>query len=52
MRLLERAIEVDPSIEAAYHALADMKTGVERRRVLDRYLQFQPKSLIAREAVP
>lgn len=50
-RILERAIEFDPSLEIAYHALADMQTGVERRRTIERYLQFVPQSLIAREAL-
>lgn len=49
---LEKAIEIDPSRETAYHLLADMQTTVENRRVaLERYLRFNPQSVIAREAL-
>lgn len=49
---LEKAIALDPSRETAYHLLADLQaTEGERRATLERYLRFNPQSLIAREAL-
>jgi predicted Zn-dependent protease len=49
---LERSIQIDPSRETPYHLLADLQpTPEKRKRVLERYLQFNPQSLIAREAL-
>lgn len=48
----EKAIALEPSRESAYHLLADLQpTGERRRAVLERYLQFNPQSLIGREAL-
>jgi hypothetical protein len=48
----EKAIELDETREPPYHLLAEMSgTADERRRILDRYLQVMPGSLIARRAV-
>ncbi len=49
---LEKAIALDPSRETAYHLLAELEHDpAKRRAVLERYLRFNPKSLIAREAL-
>ena len=49
---LEKAIALDPSRETAYHLLAELEQDPARRRaVLERYLRFNPRSLIAREAL-
>jgi tetratricopeptide (TPR) repeat protein len=49
---LEKAIALDPARETAYHLLAEMESDPKKRRaVLERYLLFNPKSLIAREAL-
>lgn len=48
----EKAISLDPSREASYHQLADLQTSAAKRRaILERYLRFNPQSLIAREAI-
>jgi hypothetical protein len=49
---LEKAIALDPARETAYHLLADLQSDpAKKRAVLERYLRFNPQSLIAREAV-
>ena len=49
---LEKAIALDPSRETAYHLLAELEQDpAKRRAALERYLRFNPKSLIAREAL-
>ena len=49
---LEKAVALDPSRETAYHLLAELERDpAKRRAVLERYLRFNPKSLIAREAL-
>ena len=49
---LEKAIALDVTRETAYHLLAEMELDSKKRRaVLERYLLFNPKSLIAREAL-
>ncbi len=49
---LEKAITLDPSRETAYHLLAELEQDpAKRRAALERYLRFNPKSLIAREAL-
>lgn len=49
---LEKAITLDRSRETAYHLLAEMEKDPNKRRaVLERYLRFNPQSLIAREAL-
>ena len=45
---LERAIALEPSRESAYHLLHEIRPEA---RALERYLQFNPQSLIAREAI-
>jgi hypothetical protein len=49
--VLDRAIEIDPSIEALYHTRAGMESGAARRAVLERYLRVAPKSIVTREAL-
>lgn len=52
MQELEKAIELDPALEPAYHLPADMQPSPgKRREVLERYLKFNPKSILAREAL-
>lgn len=51
IRVLKRGIEVDPSIEALYHKLAEFEGSGAGRKTLERYLEFAPKSLIGREAL-
>lgn len=51
IRILNRAIELDPSIEALYHTLAGMERGDSRRDALERYLRFAPQSVTTREAL-
>lgn len=52
IRELETAIDLDPALEPVYHMLADLQpTPVERREVLERYLKFNPNSILAREAI-
>lgn len=52
MQELEKAIELDPALEPAYHMLADLQpTPGKRREVLERYLKFNPRSILAREAL-
>ena len=47
---LERAIALDPSRLTGYQALAEMQTTPERRReIFERYLRFNPQSIIGRE---
>ncbi len=52
---LERAIELDHSLEDAYLLLAEIYAKVPdpvlRRRTLERYLRFRPQSVTAREAL-
>jgi tetratricopeptide (TPR) repeat protein len=45
---LEKAIELDPALESAYHRLHAI---APEKRALDRYLRLFPGSLIAREAL-
>ena len=46
---LEKAIEMDPSLEPAYRILADLyakdRQGPKARETLQRYLKFNPKSV-------
>jgi tetratricopeptide (TPR) repeat protein len=55
VRSLERAIDLDPSLDRAYGMLAQMhnRRGQPqlRREVLERYLRFNPQSLAARQAL-
>jgi len=52
---LNRAIQLDPSMEVAYRRLADayakQHDEYDLRKTFERYLQFRPKSLAAREAL-
>jgi len=52
---LNRAIELDPSLEVAYRRLAELygKSGDTSAidQVFERYLKFRPQSLAAREAL-
>jgi hypothetical protein len=50
-KILERAIELDPSLEAAYHALAQFESDAGYRQTLERYLKFMPESIVTREAM-
>ncbi len=50
IRNLERAIDLDPSLERAYTLLA-AKQPQRRRELLERYLRFNPQSLSARRAL-
>lgn len=51
--LLEQILAGDPSLEVARHLLARIYGGMgqkdRRRATLERYLEFQPRSLVARE---
>ena len=55
IRNLERAIELDPSLEDAYFLLAQIYANKDqpamRRRTLERYLRFMPQSISALEAL-
>ena len=52
---LDRAIELDPSLEQAYYLLAEIYTQAnqpaQQRQTLERYLQFMPQSINARLAL-
>jgi Flp pilus assembly protein TadD len=49
---LEKAIELEPVSESAYHMLANLSaTPEERKQALHRYLNVVPQSLLAREAL-
>jgi tetratricopeptide (TPR) repeat protein len=50
-KILERAIELDPSLEGAYHALAEFNSGSDYRAILERYLRFMPESIVTRAAI-
>jgi hypothetical protein len=50
IRNLERAIDLDPSLERAYRLLAERQPQ-RRRELLERYLRFNPQSLSARQAL-
>lgn len=50
IRNLERAIDLDPSLERAYGLLAERQPQ-RRREILERYLRFNPQSLTARQAL-
>lgn len=51
-KALEKAIELEPVSESAYHMLANLSaTPEDRTRALHRYLKVMPQSLLAREAL-
>ena len=55
IRHLEKAIEMDPSLERAYRKLGEiyvqMKQPAKARQVFERYLKFMPDNVTARSAM-